>query len=229
MTTWRGGFASRGRGGFSGGDFPPARGRGGFGRGGVAPFGRGQPVEREPSFPAPSGPPSGPRNFTAPPFRPSNNRTTTTVPQTLRFDSSGQAVPETPTGPRAASTSSSGPAFRRPGVEAGAIPSGPSGDRGRDARRPYDSVNAALAGLPEILPHGQKALPVADRSRLDRLEEEAEKLRLAIQEKEARKRKGLREWDRLVREGESAAFRSEVAEASVRGFEGEGDGIGAAF
>lgn len=81
----------------------------------------------------------------------------------------------------------------------------------------------AIADLPKIIEGGQKAEPLVDLSRLSKLQEEAEKLRKQIEEKEARKRKGLREWDRLSREVEVAGLRSELAEQSVRELNGEAE------
>lgn len=93
---------------------------------------------------------------------------------------------------------------------------------------PNSNVHPALRDLPKILPGGRKASPILDRSRLDKLNDESEKLRRQIEEKEGRKRKALRDWDRLVRESDTAAVRSELAEEAVRGFT-EDEAMGAAF
>lgn len=85
-----------------------------------------------------------------------------------------------------------------------------------------------MTGLPQITEGGQKLPELYDRSRAERLEDEAERLRRVIEEKQARKRKGLREWERLERESEQAAFRAALADESVRTLAGEVDG-GAAF
>lgn len=69
--------------------------------------------------------------------------------------------------------------------------------------------------------------PIVDRTKLDKLQEEAEKLRRIIDEKEAKKRKGLREWERLSRETEAAAFRSQVAEEALRNASGEAESAAA--
>lgn len=81
----------------------------------------------------------------------------------------------------------------------------------------------ALADLPKIIDGGQKAEPLVDRSKLTRLEDEAEKLRKQIEDKETRKRKSLREWDRMTRETEAAALRSELAEEALRQLNGEAE------
>ncbi|KAK3700649.1 hypothetical protein LTR37_015838 [Vermiconidia calcicola] len=233
----RGDFgAPRGRGGFRGdfrGDF--GGGRGGFGgpppfrggRGGGPPggfAGRGgppQPFSRKESFdremdynngPPPSGrnsigpPPSGPRGSfsgAAPPppqpYRQSNNSTATTYPRTQRFGPGGQPIPDSPgTGT-------------------------PTGPRASRADRPHP----ALAELPKPIEGGQKSESLVDRTKLDKLQEEAEKLRKAIEEKEARKRKGLREWERLGRETEAAGFRTQLAEEALRNANGEAEGAAA--
>ena len=70
---------------------------------------------------------------------------------------------------------------------------------------------------------GQKAEPLVDRTRLEKLQEESERLRKAIEAKEAQKRKHLRDWDRLTREAESSALRSELAEQAVRNLNGESE------
>ena len=48
-----------------------------------------------------------------------------------------------------------------------------------------------------------------------------------IEEKEARKRKSVREWDRLARETQAAAFRSQLAEEALQKVSGEGESMGA--
>lgn len=262
----RGGFGGpRGRGGFSG-DYAP-RGRGGFGGpgfrggrgGGPSPggFGRGQGyAEREQQDFPHQGPPSGPRgSFSSQgppaPFRQNSNSTATTYPRSQRFAPNGQALPDTPTGPRAGSISASNPTpYRRPtepsiptgpsnpSLGGNNIPSGPASDRRRESEihsniptgpsNANSTVHPALRDLPKIIPGGRKASPILDRSRLDKLNEESERLRRQIEEKETKKRRALREWDRLTRESETAAVRSELAEQAVRGF-AEDEAMGAAF
>ena len=222
----------RGRGGFRG-DF--GGGRGGFGgppfrggRGGPAPsyagrggpptgpsFGRSDSFDREaeysngpPTGPssAGAGPPSGPRgsfsqaSAAPPPFRQSNNSTATTYPRTQRFGAGGQPIPD-----------------------ASPISDTPTGPRASRADRPHP----AIADLPKPIEGGQKAESLVDRTKLDKLQDEAEKLRKAIEEKEARKRKGLREWERLGRETEAAGFRSQLAEEALRNASGEAEAAAA--
>ena len=155
-----------------------------------------------PSGPSSSaGPPSGPRgSFSSAaqpplPFRQGSNSTATTYPRTQRFAPSGQPLPDE--SPRTGT---------------------PTGPR---ASRTSERVHPALADLPKAIEGGQKAEPLVDRAKLDRLQEEAEKLRRQIEEKEAKKRRGLREWERLGRETEAAALRSQLAEEALRSVSGE--------
>ncbi|CAK3865664.1 Hypothetical predicted protein [Lecanosticta acicola] len=220
--TPRGDFAPRGRGGF-GGDFA-ARGRGGFGvapfrggRGGAPPtgpgfgrgadagYGRGESYNQDPAFGS-RPPPSGPRSSfsQAPPPTLRQNSVTTTVtptqPRAQRFANGESAVPDAPTGPKAA----------RP-------PTGPA------TLAPVNRPHPAIAELPKIVDGGLKAEPLVDRSRLNELEDQAEKLKKQIEERETRKRKSLREWDRMTRETEVAALRSELAEEALRQLNGEAE------
>jgi hypothetical protein len=73
----------------------------------------------------------------------------------------------------------------------------------------------------QIVEGGKKLEPLVDRTKLVALEEEAEKLRRQLGEKEIRNRKSLREWDRLIRETELAALRSELADNALRQLNGE--------
>lgn len=59
-----------------------------------------------------------------------------------------------------------------------------------------------------------------NQAKVKRLEEEAERLRKIIEEKERGERVGLREWDSLERESETARLRTELAEQSLRSVEG---------
>lgn len=142
--------------------------------------------------------------------------TATTYPRTQRFGPNGQPVPDesprsgTPTGPRLArrttesaldtSYSNHAPANKGP--------------------------HPAIADLPTPIPGGQKAEPLIDRTKLDILENEAEKLRRIIDEKEAKKRKAVMEWDRMSRETEAAAVRSQIAEEALRKSSADADYLG---
>ncbi|GAB7354813.1 hypothetical protein MBLNU459_g5202t1 [Dothideomycetes sp. NU459] len=147
-----------------------------------------------------SAPPSGPRvSHAGPaPFRQNSISSSATYPRTTRFAPNGAPIPDAP--------------------RAGAASVGYD-------RKPSNSY---LNDLPRIIEGGQKAPSLYDHSRLDKLEEEAERLRRAIDDKQLRKRKGLREWERLERESEAAGLRAQLADESVRALAGESDG-GAAF
>jgi len=108
----------------------------------------------------------------------------------------------------------------------------PSAPRGRSFGGPVVAerkVNLYLASLPIVIEGGQRAPDLYDRSRLDKLEEDAERLRKLVDEKQVRKRRGLREWERLERESRVAGLRSELAEDSVARISGEVGGGSAAF
>ncbi|GAB7340681.1 hypothetical protein MBLNU457_7071t1 [Dothideomycetes sp. NU457] len=108
----------------------------------------------------------------------------------------------------------------------------PSTTRGRGFGPALDrkpGINPYLASLPIILDGGQRAPDLYDRNRLDKLEEDAERLRRLVDEKQVRKRRGLREWERLEREARVAGLRSELAEDAVGRISGEVGGGGAAF
>lgn len=188
-------------------DYPGTRGRGApyantpfRGRGGGPP----PPAYGREQQDFSSGPPSGPRNSfsQAPPYRQGSISGSSTYPRSTRFAPNGAPVPS---GPKAEL----------------AAPGG-FNDRDRKPSNPY------LTDSPRIVEGGQKAPELYNRSRLDKLEDEAERLRKAIEEKQTIKRKGLRDWERLERESETAAFRAQLVDDSVRALAGEGDG-GAAF
>lgn len=84
-----------------------------------------------------------------------------------------------------------------------------------------------LAELPKVIEGGQKMEPLVDRTKLSKIEAEAETLRKQIDEKEARKRKSLREWDRMQRETEVAGLRTRLAEESLGRISGESEGAAA--
>lgn len=147
----------------------------------------------------PRVPPSGPRgSFAAP-----------AAPTALRQSSNAGAPPafpraqivDAPTGPKAG---------RRPTLEPTAVLNKPQ-------------IHPAIADLPKILDGGLKAEPLADRSKLGKLEEEAERLRRQIEDRETRRRKNMREWDRMTRDTEAAALRSELAEQSLKLHNGEAE------
>lgn len=71
--------------------------------------------------------------------------------------------------------------------------------------------------------------PAAEK-RLQEIEEQKRKLLDAIDEKQASKRKALREWERGEAEVKRDGLRSELAERGLEQLTGEGGGgVGAAF
>lgn len=118
------------------------------------------------------------------------------------------------------------PRTTRFGPSGAPLPTGPKSDVVNTAfgGKP---INAYLADLPRIVEGGLKAPELYDRGRLDKLEDEAEKLRRVIEDKQARKRRGLREWAKLSRDSEAAGFRAQLADENVRALAGEGEGSAA--
>lgn len=94
----------------------------------------------------------------------------------------------------------------------------------------FDTPSSHLADLPSIIPGGQKAAPrdaVAD-AKIKKLEEEAERLRLQIADKQKGKRNNLRDWDKLSADTQSAKLRAEFAEENLAKVNGD-DAAGPAF
>lgn len=83
--------------------------------------------------------------------------------------------------------------------------------------------------MPKIKEGGEKLPSLHDTTKADKLEEEAARLRKMIDDKEMKKRQGLREWERLERETSTAALRSELAEEHLRSLNGEDSVSAAAF
>ena len=100
------------------------------------------------------------------------------------------------------------------------------------AQTQQSSTDRHLSGLPAIVPGG-KLLPSAigpeKERKLKQLEDEAEKLRQAIHEKEKSKRTEVREWDNRERESATAGLRSELADRHLdKMMEGDESGVGGA-
>jgi hypothetical protein len=170
--------------------------------------------QQEPSsFGRGAAPPLGPRAASIPSgpaasFRQSAGAASSPFARSQRFGPNGEPIAEPanggpPTGPKAT----------RRNIEPTAA--GPH----HLANRPHP----ALADLPQIIEGGKRLEPLVDRTKLAALEDEAEKLRRQLHEKEIRNRKSLREWDRLTRETEFAALRSELAENALRQLNGEAE------
>jgi hypothetical protein len=180
---------SRPRGGFGG--YAPRGGgfRGGFGGRGGAAFGNEHSSIRSPTavYHNPNT-----RPYVAP-------QGVQTVPLGPR--SSG-VPPNAPSGPRGAPTG----------------PMGHGNPHGNGSSATYPRTQRFLADLPTLVPGGRKmqtqALPNA--AKVKRLEEEAERLRKIIEDKEKEKRAVVGEWERLENESEVARLRTELAEEGLR-------------
>ena len=89
-----------------------------------------------------------------------------------------------------------------------------------------------MANLPQIIPGGRidptAGYPPDVTKRMKKLEDEAEVLYAKYHAEQDKLRQDLKAWDRLQRESEAAALRSELSERHVRSLAGEGVG-GAAF
>ncbi|KAF2427123.1 hypothetical protein EJ08DRAFT_363413 [Tothia fuscella] len=226
---------SASRGGF-GGSF---RGRGrGFGRGAYdgGGFGRGGGGGYQGNnF-------HGENEFNAAPVRRTSEVYHNPATRATLQSSNSTGVPNAPSGPRGGTTSQQSPTIPT-GPSAGNFrggppPSGPSShnnnnNNNANANNNMINVNANthgngtsstyprsqrfLADLPTLVPGGRKmnaSMPV--NTKVKRLEEEAEKLRRVIEEKEKASRVGLREWERLESETEVARLRTELAEEGLR-------------
>lgn len=130
----------------------------------------------------------------------------------------------TPGGPRG---SVSGPSPSGPGPTPFAPPFRGSSNSTSTTYPRTQRFGNHLADLPKEVPGGQKAPDMYDKSKLSRLEEEAEKLRAIIDQKETVKRQKLREWEAMERDAQTAALRSELAESHLRSLNGEDESSGA--
>ncbi|KAF1811035.1 hypothetical protein P152DRAFT_74687 [Eremomyces bilateralis CBS 781.70] len=88
---------------------------------------------------------------------------------------------------------------------------------------PPSSSSSHLSDLPPIVSGGQKLPDVANMSKIEKLEEEARRLRESIEARELKKRDGVHDWDRLERENHNSAVRSELAEEHLRKLNGESE------
>ncbi|KAK5071331.1 hypothetical protein LTR64_007835 [Lithohypha guttulata] len=157
------------------------------------------------------------------PFRPNNNSSSSTYPRSQRFDTARPSGP--PTGPSSVSTT-----FNH-ATSSPATPATPAA--------PASFVKSQLSTLERIVPGG-KHIPgsaqsstglSADQERkLKILEDDAERIRTEIFDKQKSKREVLRDWEVREKESEIAALKSELAEESLRTL-GEEDSamVGAAF
>ena len=88
-----------------------------------------------------------------------------------------------------------------------------------------------MSSVPSIVPGGKLApsgLDPAQEKRLQQIEEDKKKLMEVIEQKQAAKRKGLREFEKGEREVKRDGVRSAEAERGLEGLS-EGTAAGAAF
>ncbi|KAF2397180.1 hypothetical protein EJ06DRAFT_566912 [Trichodelitschia bisporula] len=81
----------------------------------------------------------------------------------------------------------------------------------------YPRTQRFLNDLPAVVPGGRKMAVKSNVNfgKLKKLEEESERLRQAIAEKEAENRAALDEWDRMERESDAAQLRTDLAEENL--------------
>lgn len=134
---------------------------------------------------------------------------------------------------RSDSFSNGPPPFRHNNSSSTTYPRSQRFDNNNNATTTQSAADKHLSNLPPIVPGG-KLLPstmTPDKERkLKQLEEEAEKLRQAIHEKEKSKRTEVTEWDNRERDSATAGLRSELADRQLdKLMEGEDGGGGVAF
>ncbi|KAI9742407.1 MAG: hypothetical protein M1818_003940 [Claussenomyces sp. TS43310] len=140
-----------------------------------------------------------------------------------------------PTGPRASTPhTSTRPIPSRPAVTVTSTSRSQRFDAGAGAVMPANArVHPALASIAPLIPGGKldpayAGIPADLAARIKKNDEDAEKLRADLRQKQDQLRHGLRTWDRLERESAAMGLRSELSERQVRMLAGEGVG-GAAF
>jgi hypothetical protein len=101
---------------------------------------------------------------------------------------------------------------------------GHANPHGNGSSTTYPRTQRFLADLPAVVPGGRKmpTQPLPNAAKVKRLEEEAERLRKIIEDKEREKRGVVGEWERLEGENEVARLRTELAEGSLRKVEVSG-------
>lgn len=146
-----------------------------------------------------------------------NNSSSTTYPRSQRFNTGPPA--SLPVGPSSVSTTfNNGPASATT-----ASPVTPA--------TPASFVKSQLSTLERVVPGGRHVpgsaqsstgLSADQEKRLKALEEDAERIRSDINDKQKSKREVLNEWEARERESDIAALRSELAENHLRAL-GEDD------
>jgi hypothetical protein len=200
------------------------------------------------SYPSPAiSPPAGPSSSTPqPPAFPRSNNPVLAAPTRPRGGGRGGFGYDAPRDfsgppPRRGSAHWGG---RGGGGYYGGLPSGPRGSASGPTpfappfRGSSNSTSTTyprtqrfrdhLSDLPKEIPGGQKAPELYEVDKINKLEEEARRLREIIEQKEAAKRKSMKEWDTLERDATNAALRSDLAEQQLRSLNDSEVG-GAAF
>ncbi|KAI4228385.1 MAG: hypothetical protein L6R36_001668 [Xanthoria steineri] len=141
-----------------------------------------------------------------------------------------------PSGPRGAPASSSNhgpPPYDHRSAEPHRPPFRSNNSSSTTYPRTQRFNHPAAASLPQPTPGGKintAGIDPGAEKRLQEIEEQKRKLLDAIDEKQASKRKALREWERGEAEVKRDGLRSELAERGLEQLTGEGGGsIGAAF
>ena len=123
------------------------------------------------------------------------------------------------------------PPYQDRGPPAGAPPFRPNNSSSTTYPRTQRFNHPSLNSLPTVAPGGKAApsgLDPAHEKRLQQIEEDKKKLMEVIEQKQAAKRKGLREWETGEREVTREGVRSAEAERGLEGLT-EGTAAGAAF
>ncbi len=137
-----------------------------------------------------------------------------------------------PTGPRAASTSSTSPAVASRPFNP---PTGPAAQMDRPPRQTL--AQQLMASMPAIIPGGKldpASTPLITgvikelEPHYRRLREEEERLRAELDVKQEKLRRQLRLWEKMDRESKAFELKSDLSEKSLKNIAGEGMG-GAAF
>ncbi|KAF2156185.1 hypothetical protein K461DRAFT_91850 [Myriangium duriaei CBS 260.36] len=151
------------------------------------------------------GYPSGGREYDSPTGPPSGPRNAGAPSGPFRSPS----TPTAPTHPRSQRFPPTGPSHATsPALS------------GRKISHPH------LASLPPLLDEGKKLPDLFDRSNLEKLERQTEEIRKVLEEKQLKKRRGLREWEKAENEVKLAELRASLAEESLIAI--SGGGVGAA-
>ncbi|KAL8962908.1 MAG: hypothetical protein Q9193_000761 [Seirophora villosa] len=151
-------------------------------------------------------------------------------PYDSRFPTDGP-----PIAPRGPTPSSHGPPASQYDHSDASAPPRPAFRSNNSSSTTYPRTqrfNTHTADLSRPVPGGRLANAGVDpqaEKRLQELEEQKRKLLDAIDEKQAVKRKAVREWERGEQEVKRDGLKSELAEGSLEALTGEGGGVGTAF